>query len=132
MKLKTMRCPNCGAELNFDENARQAKCEYCLSTIKIEDDSCYGVHIEQENKGRQKISFTEPIPVNSRNVHTAAKIIITIVQVIFGFWAIMFLAAGVMLILEGDTAASVIAFVFCAVFILLPLFVRKKILKRLK
>ena len=36
MKLYEKKCPNCGASLEFDENARSCKCEYCHRTFEIE------------------------------------------------------------------------------------------------
>lgn len=37
MKLKSAKCPNCGADLKVNPNNETTKCEYCKSAILIED-----------------------------------------------------------------------------------------------
>lgn len=36
MRLIEKKCPNCGASLEFDENAKSCKCEYCKRSFEIE------------------------------------------------------------------------------------------------
>lgn len=36
MKLVEKKCPNCGAGLSFDENAKSCKCEYCKREFEVE------------------------------------------------------------------------------------------------
>ena len=36
MKLIEKECPNCGAGLEFDENAKSCKCDYCKRSYGIE------------------------------------------------------------------------------------------------
>lgn len=38
MKLVKMNCPHCGAPLTIDTDDEIIKCEYCESTLKIEDE----------------------------------------------------------------------------------------------
>lgn len=38
MKLIEKKCPNCGANLEFDENAKSCKCQYCKRSFEIERD----------------------------------------------------------------------------------------------
>lgn len=38
MKLKELKCPNCGASLEVEENVKKVKCEYCHKTFSVEDD----------------------------------------------------------------------------------------------
>lgn len=38
MKIIEKKCPNCGAGLNFDENDKSCKCEYCKKEFEIERD----------------------------------------------------------------------------------------------
>ena len=60
MNMVTMTCPNCGACLNYNEDDKNIKCEYCGSMVVIED---HVAHIEYEDpeeagyqfeKGRQR------------------------------------------------------------------------------
>ncbi|MBO4331499.1 MAG: hypothetical protein J5827_05440 [Oscillospiraceae bacterium] len=39
MKLVEMTCPHCCAHLKIDPDRRQGKCEYCGSTLLIEDEA---------------------------------------------------------------------------------------------
>ena len=36
MRIVEKKCPNCGASLEFDENAKSCKCEYCKRSFEIE------------------------------------------------------------------------------------------------
>lgn len=38
MKIKNINCPNCGANLNIDENKKYIKCQYCNTNLAIEKD----------------------------------------------------------------------------------------------
>ena len=38
MRLVEKKCPNCGADLEFDENAKSCKCNYCKRSFEIERD----------------------------------------------------------------------------------------------
>lgn len=38
MRLIEKKCPNCGADLEFDENAKSCKCTYCKRSFEIERD----------------------------------------------------------------------------------------------
>ena len=38
MKLIEKKCPSCGADLEFDENAKSCKCSYCKKSFEIERD----------------------------------------------------------------------------------------------
>ena len=39
MRLIEKKCPNCGASLEFDENAKSCKCDYCKKSYVIETES---------------------------------------------------------------------------------------------
>lgn len=39
MNLVEKKCPNCGANLSFDENDKSCKCEYCKREFEIERDT---------------------------------------------------------------------------------------------
>jgi len=36
MKLIEKRCPNCGASIEFNDDARSCKCDYCNRSFEIE------------------------------------------------------------------------------------------------
>ena len=42
MELKELKCKNCGAKVEVDENATQATCKYCNTTFAIEDEYSAG------------------------------------------------------------------------------------------
>ena len=82
MKLIEMKCKNCGAKLNVDENSININCPYCNTTFKLDDEI---QHIHYDNaeqsgydfeKGRiraqqeenNKRNFVCPM-CNSRNVN---------------------------------------------------------------
>ena len=37
MKLVSAKCPNCGANLELNEKNEKTKCNFCNSTIIVED-----------------------------------------------------------------------------------------------
>ena len=43
MALIQIKCKNCGANLQIEENRRTAKCEYCGSVFEIEDETAQDV-----------------------------------------------------------------------------------------
>lgn len=51
MRLKELKCNNCGASVKVDENASQAKCEFCHTTFSVEDAYHDGYKFE---KGRMR------------------------------------------------------------------------------
>lgn len=51
MQLKELKCKNCGASVKVDENASQAKCEFCHTTFSVEDAYHDGYKFE---KGRMR------------------------------------------------------------------------------
>jgi len=60
MRLKELKCKNCGAAVKVEENASQAKCEFCHTTFAIEDAYHDGYKFE---KGRMK-AHSEQIEKN--------------------------------------------------------------------
>ena len=51
MRLKELKCKNCGASLNVEENVSQVECEYCHTKFAVEDAYQDGYKFE---KGRMK------------------------------------------------------------------------------
>ena len=37
MKLVAAKCPSCGANIDVDKDSDKTKCEFCHSTILVED-----------------------------------------------------------------------------------------------
>ena len=54
MKLVNTNCPNCGANLQVDEDRTFCYCEYCGSKILIDDDN---IHIEIEDAEQAGYDF---------------------------------------------------------------------------
>ena len=52
MKLTEKKCPNCGAGLSFDENAKSCKCEYCKREFEIERDGNDQINLIMESVGK--------------------------------------------------------------------------------
>lgn len=63
MRLKELKCKNCGAQVEVEENAKQAKCKFCHTSFAVE--SAYNDGYDYE-KGRIK-AHTEQLE------ETAAK-----------------------------------------------------------
>lgn len=51
MRLKELKCKNCGATVKIEENQQQAKCEFCHTTFAVEDAYNDGYKFE---KGRMQ------------------------------------------------------------------------------
>ena len=43
MKLISMICPHCGAQLSIDLDRRQAFCQYCGNTLLIDDENTVNI-----------------------------------------------------------------------------------------
>ena len=39
MRLIEKKCPNCGANIEFEDDAKSCKCEYCKRSFEIERDN---------------------------------------------------------------------------------------------
>ena len=51
MRLKELKCKNCGANVKVEKNVSQAKCDFCQTTFAVEDAYHDGYKFE---KGRMK------------------------------------------------------------------------------
>lgn len=60
MKLVELKCKNCGAKLEINDSKMEAKCQYCHTTFKLDDE---GSNI-QDKKVKQDVSedVTTPTP----------------------------------------------------------------------
>ncbi|MBR3210386.1 MAG: hypothetical protein IKF71_00415 [Bacilli bacterium] len=74
MKLIEKKCPNCGASLEFSENDKSCKCQYCKR----------GFEIERESDDSDEYSLVEQ----------KADKILTIVDIIVLFLAIFLIIYG--------------------------------------
>lgn len=63
MRLKELKCTNCGATIKVKENAAQANCEFCHATFAVEDAYHDGYRFE---KGRMK-AHSEQIEQKLKN-----------------------------------------------------------------
>ena len=71
MNLKELKCKNCGATIKVEENATNAKCEFCHSSFTVEDAYHDGYKFE---KGRMK-AHSEQF---EKTVESAKNIIVPI------------------------------------------------------
>lgn len=69
MKLRELKCKNCGAVINVEENASKVECEYCHTSFAVDDAYSDGYKFE---KGRIKAQ-SEHLEKNMENVKTAFK-----------------------------------------------------------
>ncbi len=60
MKLVPAKCPNCGAELELDDNLKRTKCEYCKTTI-IFDEAIQKYQIELNGKIKTTRDYSDRI-----------------------------------------------------------------------
>ena len=72
MKLIDMTCPNCGSKLKVDLSSKQCTCEYCGTSILIDDEV---VHVKYDNaeesgyqfeKGRQRAQREAEMELNGK------------------------------------------------------------------
>lgn len=54
MKLISMRCPHCGAELSIDMDRRQAFCQYCGNTLLLDDENTININKRIVDEARLK------------------------------------------------------------------------------
>lgn len=54
MKLVEMKCKNCGAVLEVEEDAQEVKCKYCNTIFKIDDEV---QHIQYDNAEKTGYDF---------------------------------------------------------------------------
>ena len=58
MNIKSITCPNCGAQLNVDENVSRVICEFCGSTVTVEDSRLEGFNREMGSMdAREKVAY---------------------------------------------------------------------------
>ena len=58
MNIKSITCPNCGAQLNVDENVSRVVCEFCGSTVTVEDSRLEGFNRELGSmNAREKVAY---------------------------------------------------------------------------
>ena len=63
MKLKSMRCPDCGANLNVDPSSDVWYCSHCGTKIYVED----------EHKKRLDFSFNEKMAIEKLHMEEREK-----------------------------------------------------------
>ena len=59
MKLIKITCPNCGANLNFNINNKNYKCEYCKTDILVDDEIVKIEHTVTNSEKKEKIKVGE-------------------------------------------------------------------------
>lgn len=57
MKLVEKKCPNCGANLSFNENDKVAKCDYCKREFEIERDAQDQINIVIGETGKNVLKY---------------------------------------------------------------------------
>lgn len=89
MRLITKKCPNCGANLSFNENDTKIKCEYCKQDIFIERDK---KHFDDFNEEAYQLSLEAFQKVGTMNKGTfyGAFIFIIIVIIVICFISFSF------------------------------------------
>ena len=102
MRLKELKCKNCGATIKVEENAAQAKCEFCHTTFAVEDAFTDGYKYE---KGRLK-AHDEQL---EKNLERAKGIIAPIGKVV----AVQYIVSAVVgLVIFVIIAISVFSMIF--------------------
>jgi len=69
MRLRELKCENCGAAVKIEENASQAKCKFCHTMFAVEDSYNDGYNFE---KGRMK-AHDEQLEKNLEHVKGIIK-----------------------------------------------------------
>ena len=82
MRLIEKKCPNCGADLEFDENAKSCKCSYCKRSFEIERDVN---DLEKINLVFDKVQKPVKIIFFLPFIFAAVVFIIIFVSIFFGF-----------------------------------------------
>ena len=86
MRIIEKKCPNCGAGLEFDENAKSCKCDYCKRTFEI----------ERENTDKKNLSASD-FNLNEfkgpMKVFTSVTVIVSIIMFIIVGSGIIFIGS---------------------------------------
>ena len=62
MKIKELKCKNCGAKLEIDDNVKKVTCKYCNTDFSVEDAYNDGYNFE---KGRMKAQTEQLEEINN-------------------------------------------------------------------
>lgn len=62
MKIKELKCKNCGAKLEIDDNVKKVTCKYCNTEFSVEDAYNDGYNFE---KGRMKAQTEQLEEINN-------------------------------------------------------------------
>ena len=84
MKLIQKKCPNCGADLEFDKSEKEVVCKYCNAKFSVEKDA---------NDLVQEIFNPEDFARRQKAVAKAGKVITIIAGIIFILIFIMFIVS---------------------------------------
>ena len=69
MRLRELKCKNCGAVINVEENVSKVECEYCHTSFAVDDAYSDGYKFE---KGRMK-AHSEQFEKNIENAKTVLE-----------------------------------------------------------
>lgn len=94
MRLKELKCKNCGASIKVEENQSQVECKYCHTSFAVEDAYHYGYKFE---KGRLKAQ-SEQFEENLKNMDEMFKTTHKIFKPQFIFIAVVAISVLVMMI----------------------------------
>ena len=83
MRIIEKKCPNCGASLEFNENAKSCKCDYCKRSFEIERDNIDKKSIKPENFNLSELKG--PLKIFSASVIIISIITFIIIGIVIFF-----------------------------------------------
>ncbi len=123
MKLEVLKCPSCGANIEFEENADSCECEYCGAIVKntskptskiLENPIIPDVIKDISQLPIKKTKKKEPVVDKKGRVKRKVFDILSVICFVFaGFYALIFF----MMLSEIEVAIMMIGMIlFCAIF----------------
>ena len=84
MKLIEKKCPNCGANINFNSNDKEVKCSYCDTVFTIERDvTNIDEAIEKGKENLDKVLNSESFNLSVKDVKKIRTTVMIISAIIF-------------------------------------------------
>jgi uncharacterized Zn finger protein (UPF0148 family) len=84
MKLIEKKCPNCGANINFNLNDKEVKCSYCDTVFTIERDvTNIDEAIEKGKENLDKVLNSESFNLSVKDVKKIRTTVMIISAIIF-------------------------------------------------
>ena len=91
MKLRELKCKNCGAKLKVEENISKVECEFCHTSFAVDDAYHDGYKFEKGRMKAQSEHFDESLEKAKEIIQPFGKVFIAHSVVSFAIFFIIFI-----------------------------------------